>query len=286
MHTALKATSSWIASQDQLDPQTLSCFLQSITSDRVGRYRYARLAGASSAILQHGYAAEIREQSTPHTPAISKPTDEQAIQIRSHNDPAHAALRALALLTSLDETTVTGLTLDQVIDGSPALSVGGCWLAGAAGAALRAHHANQSASGLFAPTDPLFTRRQLTHHQRAGENRERTHKLTAGFDIQLAALRGPLDLTKRQPTLSTTRSTPARDVYHEAALIIRLLRLRPTSALPLARLENGQQKAAQRLIATGALRKHQGGLIGATERLRFSHFLADTTRYIVQRTAL
>jgi hypothetical protein len=213
IHTALKATSSWITRQDQLDPQALSRFLESITSDPVGRYGYARLAGASSAILQHGYASEIYEHSTPKTPEISKPTDKQAIQIRSHTDPAHAALCALALLTSLDETTITSLTLDQVIDNPPAISVGGCWLAGAAGAALRAHQANQAASGLFAPADPLFTRPQLRHRPPMGENRRCAPKQTKRLDIQLAALMGPLDLTKRQPALSTTHSTLSKATF-------------------------------------------------------------------------
>jgi hypothetical protein len=186
--------------------------------------------------------------------------------------------------TSGRSVTRAGLTLDQVIDGPSALSVGGCWLAGAGGAALRAHHSNQSASGLFAPTDPLFTRPQLRHRPPMGENRKWAQKQATAVDIQLAALRGPLDLTKRQPTLSTTQNTIARDVYDEASLIITLLGLRPTSALPLAHLDKGHQKAAKRLITAGALQEHEGGFVGATERLRFSHFLADTTRYIIQRT--
>jgi hypothetical protein len=64
------------------------------------------------------------------------------------------------------------------------------------------------------------------------------------------------------------------------ALIVRLLRLTPTRALPL--IGEIEAQAAHRFESIDAVRSHDGRVF-ATEDLRFSHYLTNATRYLTER---
>jgi hypothetical protein len=84
-----------------------------------------------------------------------------------------------------------------------------------------------------------------------------------------------------QPQLTSGFSTPAEDTCQDAGLVVRLLRLNPSRALPLPRLQNPEREAARRLVAGHAAKLHEG-LLAATEHLRFSHypFALDNVCYV------
>lgn len=187
-------------------------------------------------------------------------------------------MKAIALLTDIDADTLAYLALDQIIQTPRGMLLGDYLLQGAGAGALRAYSAYQSTRGQ-PPTAQLFTRRQLAeHHDVVGE---KTSSSPRRLEVRLAALAGSLDITFPQPQLASGFAAPAEDMCQDAGLIVRLLRLNPSRALPLARLRNPERKAARRLIAGHAAELHEG-LLAATEHLRFSQFLADTPSYLAR----
>ncbi|MGC2373248.1 MAG: hypothetical protein WA484_05170 [Solirubrobacteraceae bacterium] len=276
MHVAFKNMSSWLSSHRRLLPQATERFLEILTSDASPQYRYARRIGAASALLLHGFAPEIRERPSRRGAMTRDPTDGQAREIRRHSNPASAALNAIARLTGLDAETLAYLTLDQLIQTPHGVLLGDYRLQGAGATALRAHAAYQTGHGRPA-TAPLFTRRQLAEHDDVVGESDRS--LPRRLEVRLAALPDSLDIAFPQPELAPGFGTPAEDTRQDAWLVIRLLRLVPSRALPLARLQNPERDAAQRLVAGHAAKVHEG-LLAATEHLRFSHFLADTPGYL------
>ncbi len=95
------------------------------------RHRHVRLLGASCALLQQGFAPELDERRTARRTVVINPTSEQAIEIRRHSSPTSAVLHVFASFTDLDRTTLDGLTLDQIIETSRGVYVGGYVLQGA-----------------------------------------------------------------------------------------------------------------------------------------------------------
>ncbi len=276
MHVAFKNMSSWLSSRRRLLPQATERFLEILTSDASPQYRYARRIGAASALLLHGFAPEIRERPSRRVALTRDPTDGQAREIRRHSNPASAALNAIARLTGLDAETLAYLTLDQLIQTPSGVLLGDYRLQGAGATALRAYAAYQTGRGQPA-TAPLFTRRQLAEHDDVVGESDRS--LPRRLEVRLAALPGSLDIAFPQPELAPGFGTPAEDTRQDAWLVIRLLRLVPSRALPLARLKSPERDAAQRLVVGHAAKVHEG-LLAATEHLRFSHFLADTPGYL------
>jgi hypothetical protein len=276
MHVAFKNMSSWLSSRRRLLPHTTERLLEILTSDASPQYRYARRIGAASALLLHGFAPEIRERRSRRGAVARDPTDGQAREIRRHSNPASAALNAIARLTGLDAETLAYLTLDQLIQTPRGVLLGDYLLRGASATALRAYAAYQTGRGQ-PPTAPLFTRRQLAEYDDVVGESDRS--LPRRLEVRLAALPDSLDIAFPQPELAPGFGPPAEDTRQDAWLIIRLLRLVPSRALPLARLKNPERDAAQRLVAGHAAKVHEG-LLAATEHLRFSHFLADTPGYL------
>lgn len=278
MHAAFKNMSSWLATRQRLLPDATERFLEILTSDTSPRYRYARRIGAGSALLLHGLAHEIGDRSRQRGALACAPTCAQAREIRRHSNPASAALKAIALLTSLDTETLAYLTLDQLIQTPNGALLGDYLLQGAGAAALRAYAAYQSTRGQ-PPTAPLFTRRQLAeHHDAVGEN---DSSVPRRLGLRLAALPASLDIAFPQPQLDPGFGAPAEDARQDAGLVVRLLRLVPSRALPLAHLQSSEREAARRLVAGHAAKVHEG-LLAATEHLRFSQFLADTPGYLAR----
>jgi hypothetical protein len=276
MHAAFNNTSSWLSTQRQLSPEATERFLALLTSDASQQTRYARILGASSALLLHGLAPEIRERSGRRSTIACAPNSKQAREIRRHSNPARAALKAITMLTDIDAETLAYLTLDQLIQTPCGVVLGSHLLQNSSAAALRAHTAYQSAQGQSS-TGPMFTRRQLAEHSDAGEQND--NPPPQRLEVILAALESSLDLTFPQPHLASGFRAPVEDIYQDAQLIVRLLRLSPSRALPLARLQDAEQEAAQRLIAINAAKLHEGS-VAATDHLRFSQFLADTPSYL------
>lgn len=280
IYAAFKATSAHISGQRQLERTSLERFLDVLTSDSVARHRHARLLGAGCALLQHGFAPELDERHTARRTVVINPTSEQAIEIRRHSSPTNAALRVLASFTDLDRTTLDGLTLDQVIETSQGVYLGGYLLRGAAGAALRAQRAHQQSRG-HTLSEHLFTQAQLDSHRGPWGSGSRTP--SRQLAVKLAALPSSLDISFPQPPLNANFTTPEPETKADAALLLRLLRLSPSRALALAHLAQPERAAAQRLTAAHAVRVYEG-LIAASDHLRFSQFLFDTANYIARLT--
>lgn len=125
MHSAFKSTSTYVASQRQLHLESVERFLDVITTDPVARHRHARLLGARCALLQHGFASEINERLVAKRTIVASPTSAQAIEFRRYSSPPTAALHVLSLLTELDRTTLEAITLDQIVQTSQGVYVGG-----------------------------------------------------------------------------------------------------------------------------------------------------------------
>jgi hypothetical protein len=275
MHTAFKNTGAWLSEQRELQPGSTERFLGALTSDPVTHHRHARRIGAASALLLHGLAAEIRSRHQRPAVVVCEPSCVQAGEIRRYSNPARAAAHALAILTDLDAKTLTRLTLDQLIEEPDGVRLGGYLLLGAGAAALRAHAADQAARG-HPPTAPLFTNRQLANRDPVGES---NRAVPRRLDVRLQALQGSLDITYHQPQVGSGFTAPARNHHHEAALILRLLRLNVSRELPLARFRKAEREAAQRLATVGAIHVHEGA-VAATKHLRFSYFIGDTATYL------
>jgi hypothetical protein len=278
MHAAFNNTSSWLSTRRRLLPEATERFLEILTSDASQQYRRARVLGASSALLLHGLAPEIRDRPRRPGAIACDPTNEQAREIRRHSNPASAALKALALLTDIDAEMLAYLTLDQLIRMPRGILLGHHLLQGAGAAALRAHALHQSTRGQPA-TAPLFTRRQLAEHRDPSGQKKSRSRTPRRLEVRLAALAGSLDITFPQPQIDPDFGAPAEDTCHDAGLIVRLLRLTASRALPLARLQDHEREAARRLLAGHAARLHEGSL-AATDHLRFSQFVADTPGYL------
>ncbi len=280
MHSAFKSTSTYIASQRQLHLETFERFLDVITTDPVARHRHARLLGARCALLQHGFASEIHERLTAKRTIVASPTSAQAIEFRRYSSPPTAALHVLSLLTDLDRTTLEGITLDQIIQISSGVYVGGYLLQGAAAAAVRAQHANQQSRGCV-PSQHLFTQMQLARHGGPWGRVNRTP--SRQLEVKLAALPSALDISFPHPRPDPNFDPPGQETTAEAAVLLRLLRLSPSRALPLARLAKPERAAARRLTAVHVTRVYEG-LVAASDHLRFSQFLFDTANYVATLT--
>lgn len=281
MYAAYKATNAYISAQRRLERTRVERFLDVLTSDAVARHRHARLLGANCALLQHGFAPELDERPDGRRTVVINTTSEQAIEIRRHSSPTSAALHVLASFTDLKRTTLDGLTLDQVIETSRGVYLGGYVLQGAAGAALRAQRAHQQSRG-HTPSQHLFTPAQLSRH-RDGPWGSGSRTPSRQLAVKLAALPASLDISFPQPRLDPGFTAPEPETSADATLLLRLLRLSPSRALPLARLTEPEKAAARRLTAGRTTKIHQG-LIAASDHVRFSQFLFDTANYIAGRT--
>jgi hypothetical protein len=272
---ALTTTNAWLIQQKRLTPRTLARFLDALTATPSGRHRYARLVGANSALLQHGLAAEILETARPANATISAPTTQQSTEIRAHHNPARAALHTLALLTDLDEVTLSGLALDQVGDSPDGIALGGYLLRGAAAAALRAHY-TAITERRCPPTGRLFTPSQLKAYK--GPTGTGPPAKPNTLRIRLAQLDVRRELAPPQQQLHTDFKPPTQATSEEASLILQLLELSPSRSRSLTSLTAAQTRAAHRLGAINAVGLHHG-YIAATEELRFSQNRAHTLRY-------
>jgi hypothetical protein len=240
MHAAFNNTSSWLSAQRQLSPEATERFLALLTSDASQPTRYARILGASSALLLHGIASEIHERSGRRSATARNPTSEQAREIRRHSNPASAALKAITMLTDIDAETLSYLTLDQLIQTPRGVVLGDHLLQNSSAAALRAHTAHQGTQGQPS-TVPMFTRRQLAENRDARQ--QKNHQTAQRLDLKLAALTGSLDLTFPQPQLASDFRGPAEDTYQEAQLIVRLPSPQP---LPSASARTSSERRTRR----------------------------------------
>jgi hypothetical protein len=275
MHDALKATSTYIKSQRELRRGGLQRFLEALAIDPVPQHRHARLAGAACSLLQHGFAADIRQRLTAAKPVLLTPTRSQAVELRRQANPARAAFYALTSLSGLDDIAIQSITLDQVIETDNGVWAGGYLFQGAAAAALRAQRAVQSDRGL-PPSRPFFMDAPLRYDNIPWGRGDLAPPIT--LEIKLARLSAPLELTFHQPGLDASTQAPTGETQDDAALILRLLRLSPSRALPLAQLSGPERAAAVRLTAASVTTVHEG-LIAASDHLRFSQFLFDPSRY-------
>jgi hypothetical protein len=96
-------------------------------------------------------------------------------------------------------------------------------------------------------------------------------------------LDGPLDLAYAQPRVDSNFDAPAREARQDAVLLLRLLRISPSRALDVRHLKCPELAAVERLRETQAVRIY-AGLLAASDHLRFSQFLFDSSRYVVRRT--
>jgi site-specific recombinase XerD len=96
-------------------------------------------------------------------------------------------------------------------------------------------------------------------------------------------LDGPLDIAYRQPRVDPNFDAPARAVRQDAALLLRLLQISPSRAFDVRHLKRPELAAIERLREGQAVRVH-AGLLAASDHLRFSQFLFDSSRYVVRRT--
>jgi hypothetical protein len=280
MHGAFKSTSTYVASQRQLHLEAFERFLDVITTDPVARHRHARLLGARCALLQHGFASEINERLTAKRTIVASPTSAQAIEFRRYSSPPTAALHVLSLLTDLDRTTLEAITLDQIVQTPQGVYVGGYLLQGAAAAAVRAQRAYQQSRGC-APSQHLFTQMQIARH--GGPRGRVTRTPSRQLEVKLAALPSALDISFPQPRLDPNFDPPEQETSTEAAVLLRLLRLSPSRALPLARLAQPERAAAQRLTAVHVTKAYEG-LVAVSDHMRFSQFLFDTANYVATLT--
>jgi hypothetical protein len=276
MHNAFKATSTYIRSQRELGYRSLQHFPGVMTVDPVPLRRHARLIGVGCALLQHGFAVEIRERPIAAKPAVLTPTRTQAAQLRRHASPASAAFHALKSLTDLDDITIQSITLDQVIETASGVWIGGYLLQGAAAAALRAQRTAQYVRG-FAPSQTLFMDARIRDDVALWGRGDIAPPIT--LEVKLARLSAPLDISFHQPHLEADLQAPSQETQDEAELILRLLRLTPSRDIPLTRLSGPRRAAAARLTATSATSVHEG-FIAASDHLRFSQFLFDPTHYM------
>lgn len=276
MYNAFKATSTYIRGQRELGYRSLQHFPGVMTVDPVPLRRYARLIGVGCALLQHGFAVEIREHPIAAKPAVLTPTRAQAAQLRCHASPASAAFHALTSLTNLDDITIQSITLDQVIDTASGVSIGGYLIQGAAAAALRAQRTVQAIRGV-APSQTLFMDARIRDDVTSWGKGDVAPPIT--LQVKLARLSAPLDISFHQPHLEADLQAPAQETQDEAELILRLLRLTRSRAIPLARLSRAYRAAAARLTAASVATVHEG-LIAASDHLRFSQFLFDPTHYM------
>ncbi len=276
MYNAFKATSTYIRSQRELGYRSLQHFPAVMTVNPVPLRRHARLIGVGCALLQHGFAVEIRERPIAAKPAVLTPTRAQAAQLRRHASPASAAFHALKSLTDLDDITIQSITLDQVIETARGVWVGGYLLQGAAAAALRAQRTAQYVRG-FAPSQTLFMDARIRDDVTLWGRGDIAPPIT--LEVKLARLSAPLDISFHQPHLEADLHAPSQPTQDEAELILQLLRLTPSRAIPLARLSGPGRAAAARLTATSATSVHEG-FIAASDHLRFSQFLFDPTHYM------
>jgi|GEM_PF-5466024 len=280
MYAAFKATSAYLSAQRWLQPGTLERVVDVLATDALARNRHARLLGATYALLQHGFAAEIHERPSARKTIAVDPASRQAIEIRRHSSPANAALHVVAAFTDLDVKLLETITLDQIIHTSTGTYLAGYHLRGAAAAALRAHQAFQQSQG-HAPSEPLFTQRQLTSHHGPWGRGKRAP--STQVEVKLAALKDSLDIGFPKPTADANFDAPRKETQEDAAVILRLLRLSPSRAFALARFTRPEKAAARRLSAVCAAKVYRGG-IAASDHLRFSQFLSDTAKYIAGRT--
>jgi hypothetical protein len=275
MNDAFNATSTYIKTQRELRHGALQRFLEALAFDPVPQHRHARLAGASCSLLQHGFAAEIRERSTAAKPVLLTPTQSQAVELRRQANPARAAFRAFTLLSDLDVIAIQSITLDQVIETDNGVWAGGYLFQGAAAAALRAQRAVQCGRRLPL-TRPFFMDAPLRYDVVPWGRGDLAPPVT--LELKLARLSAPLELTFHQPGLNASTQATTRETQDDAALILRLLRLSPSRAIPLAQLSGPERAAATRLTAAYVTSVHEG-LIAASDHLRFSQFLFDPSRY-------
>jgi hypothetical protein len=275
MHDALKAMSTYIKSQRELQRGALQRFLEALTVDPIPQHRHARLAGAGCSLLQHGFAADIQERPAAAKPVLLTPTRSQAIELRRQANPARAAFCALMSLSGLDDIAIQSITLDQVIETDHGVWAAGYLFQGAAAAALRAQRAVQSDRGL-PPSQPFFMDAPLRFDVVPWGRGDLAPPVT--LEIKLARLSAPLGLTFHQPGVDASTQAPAGETQEEAALILRLLRLSPSRALSLAQLSGPERAAAARLTAESVTTVHEG-FIAASVHLLFSQFLSDPSRY-------
>ncbi|MGA8363998.1 MAG: hypothetical protein WB709_05710 [Solirubrobacteraceae bacterium] len=153
----------------------------------------------------------------------------------------------LGSLTDLDRVAIQNITLDQVIETSTGVRVGGYLLQGAAAAALRAQRDSERARGLR-PTEPLFGDARLA---RDGTREREDHPPSVSLEVKLARLGDSLDISFPQPQLHASFQPPVQETRHDAALILRLLRLTPSRALALA-TQHRRRKTDRR-------QRHQNG---------------------------
>jgi hypothetical protein len=275
IYAAYTTTSAWLSAQKRVNPTRLECFLDTVSSDAHGQRRHARLTGALVALLLHGLLAEVRER--PRRAVLVRAPAAAVREIRRFSEPVQAALYTLALFTDLDQTTLSGLTLDQIIDAPKGVLLGGYLFTGATAAPFRAIQAER-AHHAAAPTARIFSRPQLARcSQPVGRGPARE---TSRLTVRLAALEGPLDLISPQPQLDASCRAPSLTLMAQAALILRLLRMKRSHRLLLSQLTRPQQRAAHELAAVHAVRVSDGSM-WASEHLRFSHFLAETPRYLL-----
>lgn len=126
--------------------------------------------------------------------------------------------------------------------------------------------------------ESLFTPSQIRVHKGPWGSGPPTNG--RAIDIRLAALDDSVDLSRPSPELGTSFPPCAPTLTMRPALIVRLLRLTPTRALPL--IGEIEAQAAHRFESIDAVRSHDGRVF-ATEDLRFSHYLTNATRYLTER---
>jgi hypothetical protein len=277
IRSGFEKTHGWVTrNHRRLTPAMTEWFLEIITSDSSPQYRHARKVGANSALLHHGLASEILDRKPRRRIVMCDPTYAQAREIRRHSHPPSAALKTLALLTDLDAETLAYLTLDQIIPTPSGMLLGKYHMKGAGAAALRAHRAYQSTGGRRS-RNQLFTSRQLAEHFSESNQTGRTAPRT--LKVKLARLPDSLSSMYPQPDLTPGFDAPALNMCHEAWLILRLLRLSRSCALPLGHLTATEREAGQRLVAMRAAKISEYRL-AATDHLLLSQFRLDRYRYV------
>lgn len=137
---------------------------------------------------------------------------------------------------------------------------------GAGAAALRAHAALQIWIKSSTP-GRLFTIRQLSDHFSANDQTGRTAPRT--LKVKLAKLPDSLDSFHQQPDLADDFDTPTVGMCDEASLVLPLLRLSRSKALPVADLTTTERDAGQRLAAVHVA-KMDNDHLAATDHLLFS----------------
>jgi len=278
MHVAFRVTSAWLTRQPELRADRLQQFLEDLATDTSRARRQARLYGAVSAMLHHGLLAELREQRPMRLRRAARPSPQQTREIRRHNDPTRAALTALELLTPIQSATLRILTPDQVASVGDGIAVGGYVLEAAGAAAIRAHLSHQRSQGVKL-ADPMFSARDLSGYQ--GPKGRKGRPRPARVEIKVAKLARSLDLVHPQPIRTCGFTSPSREHCDDGALILRLLGLSRSGALPYRALSPQEHAAAGRMGAAKAVLL-QNGTVSATDHLRFSQFLFEGARYLAR----